>query len=100
MVWEVDDRSTGVIKLDQIRTVLKRLQKSKKRMPGTGTNLLRTLIEFMMFDRCTFLRSPVDSVPPLLTLSPLSVVMAARRSSWKRFSKCSTSIMVTRSPCG
>ena len=73
MVWEVDDRSTGVtfdllhltckmshssnaslqvIKLDQIRTVLKRLQKSKKRMPGTGTNLLRTLIEFMMFDRC------------------------------------------------
>lgn len=50
MVWEVDDRSTGVIKLDQIRTVLKRLQKSKKRMPGTGTNLLRTLIEFMMFD--------------------------------------------------
>jgi len=50
MVWEVDDRSTGVIKLDQIRTVLKRLQKNKKRMPGTGTNLLRTLIEFMMFD--------------------------------------------------
>lgn len=50
MVWEVDDRSTGVIKLEQIRTVLKRLQKSKKRMPGTGTNLLRTLIEFMMFD--------------------------------------------------
>lgn len=50
MVWEVDDRSTGVITLDAIRTVLKRLQKAKKRMPGTGTNLLRTLIEFMMFD--------------------------------------------------
>merc|ERR1711934_308782 len=50
VVWEVDDRSTEVISLDAIRTVLKRLQKSKKRMPGTGTNLLRTLIEFMMFD--------------------------------------------------
>jgi len=50
MVWEVDDRSTEVITLDAIRTVLKRLQKAKKRMPGTGTNLLRTLIEFMMFD--------------------------------------------------
>ena len=71
MIWEVDDRSTGVITLDAIRKVcespsdgsalhlltfvvcqlLKRLQKAKKRMPGTGTNLLRTLIEFMMFDR-------------------------------------------------
>jgi len=50
MIWEVDDRSTGVITLEAIRKLLKRLQKAKKRMPGTGTNLLRTLIEFMMFD--------------------------------------------------
>lgn len=50
MIWEVDDRSTGVITLEAIRKVLKRLQGAKKRMPGTGTNLLRTLIEFMMFD--------------------------------------------------
>lgn len=50
MIWEVDDRSTGVITLQAIRKVLKRLQRDKKRMPGTGTNLLRTLIEFMMFD--------------------------------------------------
>jgi len=64
MVWEVDDRSTGVIRLDQIRTVLKRLQKSKKRMPGTGTNLLRTLIEFMMFDRCC--RCPSKNPPRAL----------------------------------
>eukprot|EP00658_Telonema_sp_P-2_P034273 TRINITY_DN25033_c0_g2_i3.p1 TRINITY_DN25033_c0_g2~~TRINITY_DN25033_c0_g2_i3.p1 ORF type:complete len:157 (-),score=51.37 TRINITY_DN25033_c0_g2_i3:175-645(-) len=39
MIWEVDDRSTGFITLEAIRKVLKRLQKSKKRMPGTGTNL-------------------------------------------------------------
>ena len=67
MIWEVDDRSTGVITLEairkvisirtqtclrtRIRQVLKRLQREKKRMPGTGTNLLRTLVEFMMFDR-------------------------------------------------
>lgn len=50
MIWEVDDRSTGVITLEAIRKVLKRLQREKKRMPGTGTNLLRTLVEFMMFD--------------------------------------------------
>lgn len=50
MIWEVDDKSTGVIRLEAIRKLLKRLQKAKKRMPGTGTNLLRTLIEFMMFD--------------------------------------------------
>jgi len=50
MIWEVDDKSTGVIKLEAIRKLLQRLQKAKKRMPGTGTNLLRTLIEFMMFD--------------------------------------------------
>ena len=65
MVWEVDDRSTGVIKLDQIRTVLKRLQKSKKRMPGTGTNLLRTLIEFMMFDRSVTVSSCKLHLNPL-----------------------------------
>ena len=64
MVWEVDDRSTGVIRLDQIRTVLKRLQKSKKRMPGTGTNLLRTLIEFMMFDRSAAACPPPSPLCP------------------------------------
>jgi len=50
MVWEVDDSSEGVIRLDTIRKLLKRMQKAKVRGVGTGSNLLRTLIEYMMFD--------------------------------------------------
>ena len=50
MVWEVDDSSEGVIRLDTIRALLTRMQKAKNRGVGTGSNLLRTLIEYMMFD--------------------------------------------------
>jgi len=50
MVWEVDDSSTGSIRLETIRSLLKRMQRAKNRGVGTGSNLLRTLIEYMMFD--------------------------------------------------
>lgn len=50
MVWEVDDTTEGVIRLPTIRALLKRMQKAKIRGVGTGSNMLRTLIEYMMFD--------------------------------------------------
>jgi len=50
MVWEVDDKSEGYLTLDSISALLKRLQKAKIRGVGTGSNLLRNLFEYMIFD--------------------------------------------------
>jgi len=50
MVWEVDDKSEGYLTLDAITSLLKRLQKASTRGVGTGSNLLRNLFEYMIFD--------------------------------------------------
>eukprot|EP00658_Telonema_sp_P-2_P001505 TRINITY_DN10563_c0_g1_i1.p1 TRINITY_DN10563_c0_g1~~TRINITY_DN10563_c0_g1_i1.p1 ORF type:complete len:213 (+),score=51.50 TRINITY_DN10563_c0_g1_i1:75-713(+) len=50
MVWEVDDKSEGYLTLESITNLLKRLQKAKTRGVGTGSNLLRNLFEYMIFD--------------------------------------------------
>jgi len=50
MVWEVDDKSEGYLTLESISALLKRLQKAKIRGVGTGSNLLRNLFEYMIFD--------------------------------------------------
>ena len=48
MVWEVDDSCDGVIRIETIRALLARMQKAKTRGVGTGSNLLRTLVEYMV----------------------------------------------------
>lgn len=50
MVWEVDDKSEGYLTLESITELLKRLHKAKARGVGTGSNLLRNLFEYMIFD--------------------------------------------------
>lgn len=50
MVWEVDDKSEGYLTMTSITDLLKRLQKTKSRGVGTGSNLLRNLFEYMIFD--------------------------------------------------
>ena len=48
--WEVDEVGCGRIEFDAIRYLLHRLQNAKNRGVGTGSNLFRSLLEYMMFD--------------------------------------------------
>jgi len=48
--WEVDEVGRGCIEFDAIRYLLHRLQNQPTRGLGTGSNLFRGLLEYMMFD--------------------------------------------------
>ena len=48
--WEVDEVGRGCIEIDSARYLLHRLQKEPTRCVGTGSNLFRGLLEYMMFD--------------------------------------------------
>jgi len=48
--WEVDEVGNGCIQFDAILYLLHRLQKAPSRCVGTGSNLFRGLLEYMMFD--------------------------------------------------
>ena len=50
IMFEVDDLSNGRLSPSDICNLMARLQHTRFRAAGTGTNILRSLIEFNMFD--------------------------------------------------
>jgi len=50
IMFEVDDHSNGKLSKSDVCNLMARLQRTRFRASGTGTNILRALIEFLMFD--------------------------------------------------
>jgi len=50
IIYELDDTGDGRLSLAQVLDGMARLQRSKLRAAGTGTNILRAMLEFMIFD--------------------------------------------------
>ena len=66
MIWEADDRRTGVMTLPQLVTIMNRWRTSGKRPPATGSTLLLSLVEFTMFDVDDSAAIQMDEVQQML----------------------------------
>jgi len=64
--WEVDEVGKGAIEFDAVRFLLHRLQKAPLRCVGTGSNLFRGLLEYMMFDTDGSGRIDMEEVQQML----------------------------------
>lgn len=60
--WEVDEVGKGEIGFDAVKYLLHRLHKAKTRCVGTGSNLFRGLLEYMMFDTDTSGKIDIEEV--------------------------------------